>query len=283
MTTPLGELGRYGLWRGAAQVDPALAKRIEAVGFRSVWLGGSPDAAALADVAGLLEATERLVVATGIVNVWQTTAEDAAAAYHRLERDFPGRFLLGIGIGHPEAVKQYRKPYESLVDYLDVLDDQGVPVEHRALAALGPRVLRLARDRTRGAHPYLTPPEHTRVAREELGPDALLAPEHKVVFEADATAARAIGRPKVDRPYLHLVNYVSNLKRLGWTDADIADGGSDALIDALVAWGTPETIVAQLDQHLDAGADHVTIQILGPEERFQADLETLAGALDLSS
>ena len=164
--------------------------------------------------------------------------------HHRVAAAHPGRFLLGVGIGHPEATQEYRSPYDTIVDYLDVLDAEGVPVEDRALAALGPKVLALAAERTAGAHPYLTTPEHTRHAREILGDGPLLAPEQKVVLDTDPVAARALGRPAVDRPYLHLRNYTSNLKRLGWTDADLADGGSDALIDALAVHGDAATVAA---------------------------------------
>jgi probable F420-dependent oxidoreductase len=148
------------------------------------------------------------------------------------------------------------------------------------LAALGPKVLALAAERTAGAHPFLTTPEHTRQARATLGPDALLAPEHKVVLDSDADRARALGRPAVQTPYLGLRNYVTNLKRLGWTDADIADGGSDALIDALVAHGSPEAVAARLTEHLDAGADHVCAQVLtAAGADIVPDLRRLAAAL----
>ena len=151
-----------------------------------------------------------------------------------------------------------------MVHYLDELDAAEVPVTHRILAALGPKVMQLAADRTAGAHPYLTTPEHTRQARQILGPDELLVPEQKVVLETDPAAARAIGRPKVANPYLGLRNYTSNLKSLGWSERDLADGGSDALIDALVLRGDADTLVAGLRAHLAAGADQVAIQLLTP-------------------
>lgn len=210
----------------------------------------------------MLDSTERVVVATGIVNMWKDDAPSVAASYHRITTRYQDRFLLGVGIGHPEATQEYRDPYDTIVSYLDQLDEAGVPVDRRVLAALGPKVLHLARDRTAGAHPYLTTPEHTREAREILGRGALLAPEQKVVLETDAERARAIGRPKVRTPYLGLRNYVNNLKRLGWTDEDVADGGSDGLIDALVVHGDAESVARGVRAHLDAGADHVTIQAL---------------------
>jgi probable F420-dependent oxidoreductase len=257
------EVGRIGIWRRRDQLTPRLAQEVEALGYGAIWIGGSPPAD-LFLAQELLDATTHLAVATGIVNMWSAPAVDVAASYHRIAAAHPGRFLLGVGIGHPEATQEYRSPYDTIVDYLDVLDAEGVPVEDRVLAALGPKVLALAAERTAGAHPYLTPPEHTRYAREILGDGPLLAPEQKVVVEPDPVAARALGRPAVDRPYLHLRNYVGNLKRLGFTDADIADGGSDALIDALVVHGDAETVAAGLTAHLDAGADHVCLQLLTP-------------------
>ncbi len=255
------QFGTLGVWGHESQFTPELARQLEQLGYTGIWLGGSPGGD-LAVVSSLLNATERITVATGIVNIWQDDPRTIAAAHRRITAEHPGRFLLGIGTGHPEATSDYKHPYQALVDYLDVLDDEGVPKEERALAALGPKVLRLARDRTAGAHPYLVPPEHTVIARETLGAGVLLAPEHKVVLETDPERARAIGRPKVDKPYLGLVNYTSNLRRLGWGDADLASPGSDALVDALVAWGDASTVAARIRAHLDAGADHVPVQLL---------------------
>ena len=272
-------LGRYGLWRSASGLGPEFAARAEALGYGAIWIGGSPPGD-LAVAESMLSATRRIAIATGIVNMWATPAEEVAASYHRLEAAYPGRFLLGVGIGHPEAVREYRSPYATMVDYLDRLDAAGVPVQGRALAALGPRALRLAAERTAGAHPYLTTPEHTREAREIMGPGVLLAPEQKVVLDTDPERARAVGRPVVEKPYLGLVNYRSNLKRLGWTDADLADGGSDRLIDALVAHGDARSVAARLTEHLDAGADHVCAQVLTPAgESPLPALEELSKAL----
>jgi probable F420-dependent oxidoreductase len=255
------ELGRYGIWRTAAGLGPGLAKSIEGLGYGAIWIGGSP-AGDLRLAESMLDATERIAVATGIVNMWSTPAEEVAASYHRIEAAHPGRFLLGVGIGHPEATQEYRSPYATIVDYLDQLDAAEVPMMGRALAALGPKVLRVAAERTAGAHPYLTTPEHTRAAREILGPDVLLAPEHKVVVDTDPQRARALGRTRVENPYLHLRNYTSNLLRSGFTEDDIAGGGSDRLIDALVAHGDVAAVAARLTEHLDAGADHVCAQVL---------------------
>lgn len=255
------DIGRYGIWLRADQLSVELAADVERLGYTAVWIGGSPPGD-LQLAEQLLDGTEHVVVATGIVNMWKDDAPTVGRSYQRIAERYPDRFLLGVGIGHPEATQEYRRPYDTIVSYLDQLDEAGVPVDRRVLAALGPKVLRLARDRTAGAHPYLTTPEHTREAREILGRTALLAPEQKVVLETDAGRARAIGRPKVQTPYLGLRNYVNNLKRLGWTDEDVADGGSDRLIDALAVHGDAETVARGVRAHLDAGADHVTIQAL---------------------
>ena len=274
------ELGRYGIWMRAGGLTPELAREIEALGYGAIWIGGSPPGD-LALAESLLDATDHLAVATGIVNMWTTPAAEVAPSYHRIEKAHPGRFLLGVGIGHPEATAEYRSPFATIVEYLDALDAAGVPKEGRALAALGPKVLEVAAERTAGAHPYLTTPAHTRWARELVGPGVLLAPEQKVVLETDPEKARAIGRPPVDRPYLHLRNYVANLQRLGWTDEDIAGGGSDALIDALAVHGSAATVAAGLDAHLEAGADHVCAQILTTHDNPIAEMRELAGALGL--
>jgi probable F420-dependent oxidoreductase len=274
------ELGRYGVWRHVGGLTPELAVEVEALGYGAIWIGGSPPGD-LRLAESLLDATERIAVATGIVNMWTTPAEEAAASYHRIEAAHPGRFLLGVGIGHPEATSDYRRPYATIVEYLDRLDAEKVPVDGRVLAALGPKVLKLAAERTAGAHPYLTTPEHTREAREIVGEGVLLAPEHKVVLDTDPERARAIGRPVVAKPYLGLRNYTSNLLRLGWTEEDLADGGSDRLIDALVAHGDAAAVAARLTEHLDAGADHVCAQVLPGADDPVPALRGLAEALNL--
>jgi probable F420-dependent oxidoreductase len=258
------ELGRIGIWRHSSGLTPELVAEVEALGYGAIWVGGSPGGD-LGVVERLLGATDHIAVATGIVNVWKDDAATVGASYHRIAARYPGRFLLGLGIGHPEATQEYRQPYAKLVSYLDELDGLGVPAEARVLAALGPRVLALSARRAAGAHPYLVTPEHTRQARQVLGAGPLLAPEQKVVLETDPERARAIGRPRVQTPYLGLSNYLNNLRRLGWTDADLADGGSDRLIDALVLHGDAEAIYRGITAHLDAGADHVAIQVLGPD------------------
>jgi probable F420-dependent oxidoreductase len=255
------QLGRFGIWRGAFQVTPRLAAAVEEYGYGTLWLGSSPDGD-LAQVDEMLDATSTLTVGTSIVNMWKDDAREVARSFARVTARHPGRFVLGVGAGHREATQRYERPYETLAAYTGTLLRDGVPREALVLAALGPRVLRLAGDRAAGAIPYLVPPEHTRLAREILGPAPVLAPEHKAVVDPDAARARALGRARVRTPYLGLVNYTSNLRRLGWADEDLAGGGSDALIDALVAHGRADQVAAQLSRHLDAGADHVAIQLL---------------------
>jgi probable F420-dependent oxidoreductase len=275
------ELGRVGVWHRDVELTPDLASGLERLGYGAVWIGGSP-AGDLAVPESLLDSTRDIVVATGIVNIWQDGAEVVAESYHRIEARHPGRFLLGIGAGHREAAREYTRPYEALVQYLDALDTAGVPPGRRVLAALGPRVLRLARDRTAGAHPYFTTPDHTREARAVLGPDALLAPEQKVVLEPDPHAARALARPVLGM-YLGLANYVANFRRMGFTDEDFAGGGSDRLVDALIAHGDPDTVARRVTEHLDAGADHVAVQLLVPPGGdLLAGHEQLGRALSLT-
>jgi probable F420-dependent oxidoreductase len=273
------ELGKVGIWRHPPGLTPEVVAEVEALGYGTIWVGGSPPGD-LAVVEHLLDTTQHIAVATGIVNVWKDDAATVGASYHRITARHPGRFLLGLGIGHPEATREYQRPYAALVSYLDQLDDLKVPVEGRVLAALGPRVLRLSAERAGGAHPYLVTPEHTRQARQILGDGPLLAPEQKLVLEADPERARAIGRPRVQNPYLGLTNYVSNLRRLGWTDADLADGGSDALIDALAVHGDVAAIARGVTAHLDAGANHVATQVLNPDPL--PALRALAGQLQLT-
>ena len=276
-------LGRFGIWRGATQTTPELAAGVERLGYRALWIGGSPSGD-LAIVDQLLSATTTLNVGTSIVNMWQDDATTVAQSYARIQASFPDRFVLGVGAGHPEATPQYASPYDTLATYVDQLIANHVPAHRIVLAALGPRVLRLAGDRAGGAIPYLVPPEHTRMAREILGPDRLLAPEHKVVLDTNEQQARTLGRKRVSNPYLRLRNYTSNLRRLGFTDEELAGGGSDRLVDALVAHGSPEQVAAQLAAHLEAGADHVCIQLLTETDVDPLPVYTqLAAALGLDA
>jgi probable F420-dependent oxidoreductase len=267
---------------GMAVITPQQAREIERLGYGSLWISGVSDAE-LSFAEPLLESTTALKVATGIVNIWSADAKTVAKSFHRINTAHPGRFVLGIGTGHPEHTEQYRKPHDALVDYLDELDEYDVPANQRVLAALGPRVLRLAAQRTVGAHPYNTTPEHTAQAREIIGPNALLAPEHMVVLSTDTDEARAVGRKVLDTyNYLNLTNYVNNFNRMGFTDSDLTPPGSDKFIDALVAYGTPDDVANRLGEHLRAGANHVAIQVLGGSGKLLPTLTDLAGALGLT-
>lgn len=252
--------GRAGIWLRHSTAGPELAAALEQLGYVSLWLGASPPAE-LEMVDPLLDATETLRVGTSIVNIWSAPPQVVAASFHRLEARHPGRFVLGIGAGHRENEAGYQKPYDALVDYLDALDQAGVPKGRRALAALGPRVLNLAAARAAGALPYLVTPAHTAFARERLGSDALLVAEQKVVVDADVERARTLGRARVG-PYLQLSNYVANLRRIGFDEADVTFPGSDRLVDALAVHGEPDTVADGLRAHLSAGADEVAIQVL---------------------
>jgi probable F420-dependent oxidoreductase len=276
------DLGRFGVWLAFRSLAPELAAQIESLGYGAAWVGGSPDAE-LDWVDPALAQTNSLQLATGIVNIWSAPAPAVAQSYHRIEKAHPGRFLLGIGAGHREHTEEYVKPYDALVDYLDELDEAVVPTSRRVLAALGPRVLKLAAERSAGAHPYLTTPQHTAKAREAMGNSVFLAPEHKVVLSTDAAEARRIGRASVEH-YLGLSNYVNNLRRLGFSEDDLTKPGSDRLIDSVVAYGTPEAIAARLNEHLEAGADHVALQVLGgwTPETLLPVLGELAGPLGLT-
>jgi probable F420-dependent oxidoreductase len=272
------DIGRLGLWETGTWAEfqrPEVLAELEDLGIGAVWLGGSPPAD-LRIPERLLSTSNRLVVATGIVNVWDAPPEVAAESYHRLS-SYADRFLLGIGAGHrPMVGEAYTRPYEKLVSYLDALDEGGVPVAGRVLAALGPKVLKLAAERTAGAHPYLVTPAHTSQAREILGAGPLLAPEQKVVLSTDPAAARELARRRL-AVYLTLPNYTNNWRRLGFTDDDLAGGGSDRLVDSMVAWGDEDAIRTRVKAHHAAGADHVALQVLNPDKL--AVLRVLAPAL----
>ncbi|MBN9606831.1 MAG: TIGR03620 family F420-dependent LLM class oxidoreductase [Actinomycetales bacterium] len=263
----------FGLWIRDSELDPSLAVAAERAGFGTLWVGGSPDGSRLEP---LLEATEGLQIATGIVNIWTSPAAAIGATTLRLRERFPGRFLLGIGAGHPErADAAAGHPFAAISRYLDELEAAGLPAAEVVIAALGPRMLRLAGERTAGAHPYLTTPEHTRGAREILGAGPLLVPEQRVVLDTDPESARATARAATRTPYLGLRNYRANLERLGFAPEELDEGGSDRLIDALAAWGDDAAIRARVDAHLAAGADQVAVQVLG--EQPQAERIAAAG------
>lgn len=269
------ELGRYGAWQRASEVTPEEAMTLEELGYGALWPGGSPGGD-LEEIERLIEGSRTIPVATGIVNMWRAEPADVARSYHRIEERHPGRFFLGVGIGHPEATEEYRQPYQMIIRYLDDLETAGVPGERTILAALGPKVLELSGARTAGAHPYLTTPRHTRMAREILGDGPLLAPEQTVVVDGDPEEGRALAESFVTR-YLRLVNYRRSLLREGWSEEDLADGGSDHLIRELVLTGSAEEVAEGIRAHVEAGADHVCIQALG-EDRI-ASYRSLAEAL----
>ena len=283
MTAPAtrSDVGRFGVF-ALGGATPEQAQEIEQLGYGTIWVAGSPPAE-LSFAEPLFEATTALKVATGIVNIWSAPAKPVAESFHRINTAYPGRFVLGIGAGHPEHTEEYRKPYDALMEYLDELDELCVPTSRRVVAALGPKVLKLAARRSAGAHPYLTTPQHTAKAREAMGNSVFLAPEHKVVLTTDANKARRIGRETVDH-YLGLSNYVNNWLRLGFSEDDVRRPGSDRLIDAVVAYGSPEAIAQRLNEHLEAGADHVAIQVLGgwTPETLLPVLSELAGPLGLT-
>ena len=268
------ELGSVGVWSGALRNGERsavleAAAELEELGYGTLWMPGGGHEGLAEHLQAMLERTRRAVVATGIVSVWTHPAAAIAAMHHTLTQAHPGRFLLGIGISHQQVVEgaglQYEKPLQKLRSYLDELDagSTPVPVDERILASLGPRSLQLARDRSLGTHPYFVPVEHTRIARQAVGPDKVVAPEQMVVVETDPDRARAIARPSIDR-YLHAPNYTNNLLRFGFAAQDFANGGSDRLVDAIVAWGDPATIMQRVREHHAAGADHVCIQVLTP-------------------
>ena len=274
------ELGRVGVWLGplslrAAAETRALAPELEELGYSAIWFGeGVGTKECFTQAATLLAWTERAVVATGIANIYARDPMATANGARTLADAYPGRFLLGIGVSHAPSVAQrgheYASPLATMRAYLDAMDESIFravePVEPatRVLAALGPKMLELAAARTGGAHPYFTPPEHTAMAREVMGPGPLLAPEQAFVLETDPAAARAAAREHMVY-YLRLDNYRRNLERLGFKEDDFVDGGSDELVDAIVAWGDADAVRERVQAHLDAGADHVCVQAVGAD------------------
>lgn len=281
------DIGRVGVWHPMTAKAPAeevrrAAAQVEALGYGSIWVNeGWGSKEPFTSAAVLLSATERVAVGTGIANLWVRDATAMAAAAVTLADAFPDRFLLGIGVSHGPLVTtrghDYAKPLSAMRTYLDAMDEAGriLPKGEcpRLLAALRPKMLELARDRADGAHTYFVPPEHTSQARQILGPDRLLIPEQAIVLEPDPARARQIARTHMSF-YLTLPNYLNNLRTLGFTDADFADGGSDRLTDAIVAWGDAITVAERIRAHLDAGADHVVIQPLSPDAPDLADAVT---------
>jgi len=287
------DIGRVGIWtffelHPAARVREAAAI-VEDLGYGAIWIPEALGREAFAQSALLLAATKRIPVATGIANIWARDAFAMAAGQKTLAEAWPNRFLLGIGVSHGPIVglrgHAYDKPLSAMREYLDAMDsvlyNAPPPADApRVIGALAPKMLALAGERTEGAHPYFVPPEHTRRARAALGPKKLLAPEQAVVLERDPGVAREIARAHMQM-YLQLPNYVNNLRRLGFSDDDIRDGGSDKLVDAIVAWGDVGAVADRVRAHHDAGADHVCIQVLPREATAMpiAEWQALAAAL----
>lgn len=292
------DLTRYGIWTIALDLQPAAAAKeaaaeVESLGFGAIWIPEAVNREAMANSMLLLSGTERIVVGTGIANLYARDAMSMSAGHKTITSAYPDRFLLGIGVSHQVAVENmrgqvYGKPLTTMKRYLDAMDSAlffAAPPETepvRVLAALGPKMLELARDRASGAHPYFVPVEHTSVAREILGAGKLLCPEQAVVLETDPGAARAIARQHM-RTYLGLPNYTNNLRRLGWGDDDLDGEGSDRLVDAIVGWGDTDAVVARIEAHHAAGADHVAIQVLtaDPRELPMPQWRELASALGI--
>jgi probable F420-dependent oxidoreductase len=290
------ELGRVGIWTFALNLVPStradeLAHHLEELGFGALWLPDALTRDPLVSATLLLSATTRLRVGTGIASIYGRDPATMAAGWRTVSEAFPSRFVLGLGVSHAPLVegffhREYDRPVATMRDYLERMDSApfsaappAVP-PRRVLAALGPRMLALAAEKTDGAHPYLVTPEHTAFARDQLGSDKLLAPEQAVVLETDPAEARRIGRAHL-AIYLSLPNYVNNMRRWGFTDDDVAGGGSDRLVDGLVAWGDEAAIASRVRAHHDAGADHVALQVLpsDPREVPIEQWDTLAGSL----
>lgn len=272
MTKDDVDIGLVGIWSAELRYGDAVAIResaaeLESLGYTALWVPGGIGGAVFDDCHNLLAATERVSVATGILNLWMHSIQETCDGHARMTAAYPDRFLLGIGVSHAALIDgdepgKYAKPLAVTRAYLDEIDatTPTVPKAERVLAALGPKMLELSRDRSAGAHPYLVTPEHTSFARDILGTGVLLAPEQHVVLETDPEKARAIARSSLAL-YLTLPNYVNNWRRFGFTDDDISGTGSDRLIDALVAWGDEAAIARRVREHLDAGADHVCVQV----------------------
>lgn len=292
--TARARLGRVGVWLGSlrpASVDAekAAARRVEELGYGSLWSGeGIGGKEAFAHSALLLAATERLVVGTGIANLWARHPAAMEGGGATIGAAWPGRFVLGVGVSHAPLVERsrqsYEKPFQRITRYLEEMDDAtadaptpSLPVP-RVLAALRPGMLALSRDHADGAHPYFVPTAHTPMAREILGPDKLLIPEQAVVLAGDAEEGRRLARDHMQM-YLRLPNYVNSLRHLGYGDKDLGDGGSDRLADDIVAWGDADAIAARVREHLDGGADHVVLQPLGDLDAALRQLEVLAPAV----
>jgi probable F420-dependent oxidoreductase len=290
------QLGSTGIWTNHLDAIPAaraqeIAAELESLGFGALWIGEAYGREALTHAGLLLAGTRRIVIATGIANIYGRDPVAMAAGQKTLAEAYPDRFLLGLGVSHVPLVEElrghrYDKPVATMRSYLDAMDQADYRAASpgskplRVLAALGPKMLRLAAERANGAHPYNTTPEHTAQARTLLGAGPLLCPEQAVIFETNATKARAVAR-KFLAIYLTLPNYTNNWLRLGFSEADIANGGSNRLIDAVIAWGDLKAVLSRMEEHRSAGADHVCVQVLteGGEDFPLSEIRTLAAAL----
>ena len=273
------EIGRVGVWLGPLSLRPAaetreMARQIEQLGYGAIWFGeGVGTKEAFTQASTLLAWTDRITIATGIANIYARDPMAMANGALTLADAYPDRFLLGLGVSHAPSVAErghdYTRPLATMRRYLDEMDaapfrgvEPAAPLR-RVLAALGPKMLELSAERSGGAHPYFVPVEHTARARETLGAGPLLAPEQAFLLETDPEAARAMAREHMAY-YLRLDNYRRNLLRLGYSDDDLEDGGSDRLVDAIVAWGEVDAVTQRVKDHLEAGADHVCVQAVGP-------------------
>jgi probable F420-dependent oxidoreductase len=296
---PAIDIGTYGIWTATLDAQPSAVAgeavaQLEDMGWGAVWIPETVFREPFVHAALLLQASSRIKVATGIVNRYGRDPLACNAAMQTLNEAFPGRFLLGLGVSHEHLVSwvrkhDYSKPYTGMVQYLDAMEKarffapKGEPPARMVLAALGGEAQHLRAERTAGAHPYFVPPEHTELARSIMGPEPLLAVEQMVVLDPDPSSARATARQHME-VYLKAPNYTNNLARLGYGPEEVADGGSDRLVDAIVARGTVDDALRRVQAHLDAGADHVCIQVLHPDLSHLPlpEWREVAGALGLS-
>jgi probable F420-dependent oxidoreductase len=262
------DLGRVGIWwSGSWAVSDAggteAAAEMEDLGYSTLWSSGAFEPGVSEQFSRLLSATRRAVVASGIISIWPNEPAPLALAVSDLQAKYGDRFLLGLGASHQFLVPDYQRPYSRMVGFLDGIDaaSPSVPTGERMLAALGPRMLALAKNRSVGAHPYFVPAEHTAWARQILGDEVLLAPEATVVLERDPAKARELARG-FTALYLAAPNYANNLRRFGFGDEDVADGGSDRLVDAVIGWGDVDAVATHVRRHFEAGADHVCVQVV---------------------
>jgi probable F420-dependent oxidoreductase len=279
------QMGRVGIWSmelrfGDPGAGAETAAELEELGYGALWIPGGIDDAVLGDVDRLLSATKKLAIGTGIINVWKQQPEDVAAWWKGQSADRQARVMLGLGVSHAPLIGEtWGKPLGLMRDYMDKLDAAGLPRSASCIAALGPKMLELAGQRTAGAHPYLVTPEHSAIARKVMGPGKLVAPEQGVVVESDPAKARELARAALEH-YRFMPNYTNNWVRLGFTEDDI-ESLSDRLIDGLFAWGTPAKIAERVKAHHDAGADHVCLQVVsgGDFDKTRADYRALAEAV----